>query len=260
MQGFINGGMRKALMLLAGLMLAGTVSCGGGGGAIREVEGVGKGKNNPTVPTVTVVYNDGYDFTVQGRDMHSLEITFTSGLHEVFMLGKKGTCHSSSRDGIGELKVMSKSGDYWYFDGMGNPIPEDDRQASGLLSGTLGFVGRILRPTPRIQVSCSGGPYDKTSSSNGNAFGHAKRASGLGDVLVNISSNVTYTTVKVATSTDAVLTFDTPSSTTNGSYDTEDTVTVEAVCVTVTADGSKWYFDAAGNPLPTDSKWYQDLD
>ena len=45
-----------------------------------------------------------------------------------------------------------------------------------------------------------------------------------------------------------------------GIDDTEDTVEVEAVQVTLAADGSKWYFDAYGNPLPLDSKWYTDLD
>ena len=67
-----------------------------------------------------------------------------------------------------------------------------------------------------------------------------------------------YTQVKVALVTNEVKAFDAISFT--GEYDTQSTVTVDAVKVTLAADGSKWYFDSAGNPLPMDSKWYTDLD
>jgi hypothetical protein len=259
MQGFINDGLRVLLLIVAGVLLVGMVSCGGGGGAIRESEGVSRGKKNPVAPNVDVVYNNGYLISVDGKDMQSVELTFSSGLHEVYMLSKKGTCFSPSRDGIAEIKVMNKGGDYWYFDNAGDPVTDDERQASGLLGTTLGLVTKVVKPVPNIRVSCTGGPYDKNASgANGNGKGNGKRMSGLGDVVVNVTSNVTYTEVKVATSTDAVLTYDT-GGTTSGSYDTQDTVTVEAVLVTTT-DGAKWYFDAAGNVLPLDSKWYQDLD
>jgi len=256
MQGFIDiRGARKVLVLLAGLLLVGMVSCGGGGGAPHESDGAGKPAKPPkeaAAPTIDIVYKNGYQITVHGKDMQSVQIEFTSGLSEVFMLSKQGTCFSATRDGIEQITVSSKGGDYWYFDSMGVPITDEERQASGLLGGTLGLVGRILKPapvTPVIKVSCTGGPYTAVGT---------KTTSGLSTVLVNVTSNVTYTEVKVATTTNNVLTYNT-GSTTSGTYDTQDTVTVDAVRVTVT-DGSKWYFDAAGNILPLDSKWYQDLD
>jgi hypothetical protein len=265
MKSFINySGMRSVLMLLAGLLLVGTVSCGGGGGGIHESDGAGGKKKDPAVPSVAIVYRNGYQITVQGKDAQAVEIEFTSGLHEVYMLSKQGTCFSASRDGIDNIKVMSKGGDYWYFDSAGVLIPDfdDDRGTSGLLSGTLGLVTRILKPKPVIKVSCTGGPYDdKTASAagvgNGNGIGNAKHASSLLNTVVNVSSNLLYTQVKVATSTNVVQTY--TDSTYSGSYDTQTTVSVDAVKVTL-ADGSKWYFDAAGNILPQDSKWYTDLD
>jgi hypothetical protein len=252
MKGFIAiGGLRIMLLLLLGLMLASTAGCGGGGGAVRESDGAGKGKKkDPEAPTVSVVYNNGYQFSVNGKDMQILEIIFAGGAHEAYPLSKKGTCFSATRDAITEIGVMSKSGDYWYFDNMGDPIPEDERQTSGLLSGTLGLLGKILHPKPVIKVSCTGGPYTEDGT---------KTTSSLGSVLVSVSSSALYSQVKVATSTDQVLTYST-SATYSGTYDTQTTVTVDAVRVTLAADGSKWYFDSAGNILPLDSKWYQDLD
>jgi hypothetical protein len=265
MKAFINGGVRSVLVLLAGVLLVGTVSCGGGGGgAVREVDGQGngKGKTPPAVPTVAVSYANGYQITVQGKNVHSVHLAFASGVNEVYMLSKQGTCFSANKSTLEVIHVLSKGGDYWYFDGAGFPITEDDgRKASGLLGnllgGTLGLVGKIVKPNPVIKVRCTGGPYDKTAS--GNAHGHSKKASGLFSTIVNVSANVAFTSVKVATSTDTVLTFST-SATTSGNYDTEASVTVDAVQVTLAADGSKWYFDAAGNVLPADSKWYTDLD
>jgi hypothetical protein len=251
------------------------VSCGGGGGgAVRESEGAGgvKGKNIPSAPTVAVSYANGYQITVQGKNMHSVQLEFASGLNEVYQLSKQGTCFSASHETLEAIRVINKGGDYWYFDGAGLPISDEDaeRRTSSLLGsvvgGTLGLVTKVVKPAPVIKVSCTGGPYDKTTSGagnggvgNGRGLGNGKRVSSIGDVIVNVTSTQLFSEVKVATSTDEVLTFSTEA-TTSGSFDTEDTVTVEAVQVTLAADGSKWYFDSAGNVLPLDSKWYTDLD
>jgi hypothetical protein len=285
MQGFISkGGLGLLLAALLGLLLV-AAGCGGGGGAVRETDGAGK-KKSPSSPTVSVNYNNGYQISVQGKDMRSVEIDFTTSATQTYMLNKQGKCSVASRDGIDSIKVTNKGGDYWYFDGAGKPRQNDDdddrdgrdgdrdgrdgdrddddddddrdgnRRGSGLLGnvlgGTLGLVGKVVRPVPVIRVSCTGGPYDRQASSS-------KQASALGSVIVNVASNVAFSQVKVATATDAVLTYDTGSAT-SGSYDTEASVLVEAVQVTLAADGSKWYFDSEGNILPQDSKWYQDLD
>jgi hypothetical protein len=248
MQGFINRSARVMLGLLTGVVLVGAASCGGGGGVPHESDGARK--KDAGVPTVSVVYRNGYQITVQGKDMESVAIEFTGGLTEVYMLSKQGKCFSASKDGIDQITVSSKGGDYWYFDGMGNPIEDDQRQASGLLGSTLTTVGKLLKPAPVIKVSCTGGPYTTVGT---------KTTSALGSVMVNVTSNTLYSGVKVATSTDQVLTYST-SATYSGSYDTQTTATVAAIQVTLATDGSKWYFDSAGNVLPADSKWYQDLD
>jgi hypothetical protein len=340
-----------ALAVLLGLLVTVLTSCGGGGSvATRYADAYGKGKPG-AVPTVTVEFDNGYEITVVSKaQIASVDLTFATGQVESYKLNKKGQCFSTNTAPLTNVHVLSKSGDYWYFDRAGQPMPVDNGDAAdgekgasllgGVVDGTLGLVDDVLNPADAVKlvvVSASpfkakvyaegsslkgaklvfangktqpfalSGSYGVIYSGAGNELSYVqvvqgsgskwffdrsgmllpegykpritvcvlqndselgtvklasgkknKRASALLSSIVSVTSSDLYSEVKVGLSTDAVATFETTA--TSGEYDTQSEGEVEAVRVTLAADGSKWYFDQYGNLLPLDSKWYTDLD
>jgi len=212
--------------VLTGLL---STSCGGGAGALRQpsLDPDGGGGLPPVAVTVTHVLNTRVTL-VSTDELAGVTLYFSNGTSEEFDIsGLAASVTSNSSAHMSYLKAQTRGGDYWYFDKAGLWLPN-------------GY-------DPKVDSSVRGKS--------------AKGTSGVwvGDSYVSVTSSDVYSEVKVGFNDGTTQTFHT--SATSGMYELHiPAENVSAVRLTLQADGTKWYFDVDGNPLPADSKWYQDMD
>src|SRR5688500_13754479 len=117
-----NFGRVCATLLLATVLIMGTLGCGGGGGA-KTTDGFG---NAPEVPTVSLTAGAGYEVSVSAQAALALAtLYFATGENESHPLEGKSDSFRSARDNpLSYLKVTGKSGDYWFFDNQGQLLPD----------------------------------------------------------------------------------------------------------------------------------------
>jgi hypothetical protein len=226
MVGFTGWTWRGVIALV--FALGSLTGCGGGAGT-RQADLLPDGDGWLPPVSVVVTHLGSWDVTLvsRGDELASATLYFNNGAAESYELsGLLDEAHSDNPGKLSYLKAETKGGDYWYFDRSGLWLPR-------------GYF-------PKFQST---------------VMGKGKTPSGVwvDNNYISVSSSDTYSEVKVGYNDGSMQAFDT--SAMGGMYELHlPGENVEAVRITLQADGSKWYFDNAGNELPLESKWYADMD
>jgi hypothetical protein len=211
------------IVILMTLMLT---SCGGGADPTRQVD-LGGG----FLPIIaTVVHLDGWDVDLVSTDeLAEVSLHFKDGSEETFAFeGLTASVHSDNRSQMTYLKASTKGGDYWYFDRSGHWLP------NGYIPKLWSSLAGADRSTSGVWVGGS-----ELSITSSDQYSEVK-------VFFNDYSSQTFVTNEACGTYDLVIAAD----------------NVEAIRITLTSDGNRYYFDAAGEPLATGggTKWYEDAD
>src|SRR5687767_1549961 len=109
--------VRATLTLLVMVMVLSTLGCGGGGSETRGADSFGSGDGGAPM-SVSVSAGNAYVVSIVGNvALDSATLYFANGANETTSLNGQSAEFTSASDAkLSYLKVLGKSGDYWFFD------------------------------------------------------------------------------------------------------------------------------------------------